>query len=351
MKLGIFFKFLAVLLVFCLLSATLISCTKRSYTEYNFDYFDTLTTIIGYASNRNAFDSVSERVLDMLERYHKLFDIYHSYAGMNNLYTLNHERGSAQSPIKVEPEIIELLEFAKDCYVKTDGYVNIAMGSILSLWHTQRTLASKNPSKAKLPDEAALVSASAHTDISKVIIDKENCTAYLADSEMTLDVGAIAKGYAVERIAKALEADGISGYVLNVGGNVRTVGSMPDGSPWPVGIENPDSNDKENAYIATLGLSGEAIVTSGTTQRYYVYNGVKYHHIIDKDTLYPAEGYLSVSIISKDSGVADALSTALFCTDVEQGREILSRFSGVEAVWVCTDGNVYYSDGFADFCS
>ena len=353
MKLGIFFKFLAVLLVFCLTAGILCSCDfgfKRKYTDYSFDYFDTVTTVIGFAVNKNAFDEISQRVMDMLDKYHKLFDIYHSYEDINNLYTLNHERGSAENPIKVDREVIELLEFAKDCYTKTDGYVNIAMGSVLSIWHKQREIAENNPLNARLPDDSELALASLHTDINKVIIDKTNSTVYLADGEMTLDVGAVAKGYAVEKIAKALEADGIDGYVLNVGGNVRTIGTMSGGKPWQVGIENPNKSDSQsNPYVDTLGLSGEALVTSGSYQRFYTVNGINYHHIIDKDSLYPALGYLSVSIVCSDSGVADALSTALFCADIEQGRAILSRFENSEALWVLADGTVKYSDGFAEY--
>ena len=349
MKHSNFFRILAVLLLLCLPLGTLSSCEfglKRQYTDYSFDYFDTVTSVIGYEANRNAFDGTFERILDKLEYYHRLYDIYHSYEGINNLYILNRDKGSAENPIKVAPEIIDLLEFAKDCYTKTDGYVNIAMGSVLSLWHDQRVFAKNNPDLAKLPDPEALAAAAEHTDISKIVINKADSTVYLADSEMKLDVGAIAKGYAVERVAEMLEAEGKSGYVLNVGGNVRTVGTMKDGSPWPVGIENPDKSDTNNPYVATLALAGEALVTSGTAQRYYVVNGQSYHHIIDKDTLYPAEGYLSVSIVSPDSGLADALSTALFCMSIEEGRTVLARFPEVSVVWVRSDGSREYSDGF-----
>ena len=153
----------------------------------------------------------------------------------------------------------------------------------------------------------------------------------------------------IERIAKALEAEGVSGYVLNVGGNVRTIGRMSDGSPWQVQIENPNSSDIDNPYIESLYLSGEALVTSGGTQRSYTVNGVNYHHIIDKDTNYPAEGYLSVSVVSKDSGIGDALSTALFCVGVEQGIEILSHFEDSAAMWVLADGSIRYSEGFTEY--
>ncbi len=352
MKLRIFFKFFAVLLVFSIALGILCGCSfslKRRYTDYSFDYFDTVTSIIGFEVNKNSFDKTSARIMTMLSEYHKLFDIYHGYEGINNLYTLNREKGTAENPIRLSAPLIEFLEFAIDCYEKTDGYVNIAMGSVLSLWHAEREIAKKNPEAARLPYADALAEASGHTDISGIVVNKENSTVYLADANMSLDVGAIAKGYAVEKIARALEAEGITGYVINIGGNVRTLGAMNDGSPWLVGIENPDKSNAEKPYTDTLGLKGESLVTSGSYQRFYSVNGVNYHHIIDKDTNYPAEGYLSVSVVTKDSGIADALSTALFCVSVEQGREILSRFENTEAMWVLQDGSISYSDGFAKY--
>ena len=140
-----------------------------------------------------------------------------------------------------------------------------------------------------------------------------------------------------------LEAEGVTGYTLNVGGNVRTIGAKPDGEKWCVGIEDPAGGGECVAY---LYLSGESLVTSGAYQRYYEVDGKRYHHIIDPDTLYPASGYLSVSVVSKSSADADVLSTALFCADLEKGREILENYPDAEAMWVRSDGERIYSDGF-----
>ena len=164
----------------------------------------------------------------------------------------------------------------------------------------------------------------------------------------TLDLGAIAKGYAVEMAAQMLEEKGISGYVINVGGNVRTVGTKADGSAWVVGIENPD-DDGSQPYLAYLHLAGESIVTSGSYQRYYTVEGKAYHHIIDPETLMPAEYYRSVSVICKNSADGDALSTALFCMSLEEGMSLIQNFDGVEAMWVFPDGEKRYSEGFEDY--
>ena len=144
-----------------------------------------------------------------------------------------------------------------------------------------------------------------------------------------------------------LEKRGITGYIINVGGNVRTVGAKANGGKWVSAIENP--LDDEGSYLAYLGLAGEAIVTSGSYQRYYYVDGKAYHHIIDKETLMPAENFVSVSVVCKNSADGDGLSTALFCMSLEEGMALVESLEGVEAHWVLPDGTRYKSSGFADF--
>ena len=159
---------------------------------------------------------------------------------------------------------------------------------------------------------------------------------------MTLDVGAIAKGYATERVARLFEDKGVTGYVLNVGGNVRTIGSKSDGSKWTVGVENPNGGD----YLAYLQLDGQSVVTSGSYQRFYYVEGKPYHHIIHPDTLMPAEGYLSVSIVCDDSGLGDALSTTLFCLSQQDGLALIESIDNAEAMWVFENGEKKVSSGW-----
>jgi thiamine biosynthesis lipoprotein len=193
-----------------------------------------------------------------------------------------------------------------------------------------------------------LTEAAKHTDIECLVIDEENSTVTITDPAMTLDVGAIAKGYAVEMVARSLEERGITGYVINVGGNVRTVGAKGDGTPWVAGIENPDT-DAEEPYVAYLNLTGESVVTSGSYQRYYLVNGKRFHHIIDAETLMPAEGFLSVSVVCKHSGQGDALSTALFCMTLEEGLALVESLPDAEAFWVLPDGTTKQSQGFSAY--
>jgi thiamine biosynthesis lipoprotein len=312
------------------------------------DLFDTATTVTGYAKTREEFDEISKEILSELSEYHKLFTIYNRYEGLENLCTVNETKNGAHRTVTVDSRIIDLLLYAKDVYAKTGGKVNVAMGSVLSIWHDYRTQGLNEPAEAELPPMELLSEAAAHTNINDVIIDVEKSTVFLADPKMKLDVGAIAKGYAVEMAARSLEEKEITGYVINVGGNVRTVGVKGDGDAWLAGIENP-SEDENEPYIAYMNLSGESLVTSGSYQRYYTVDGKNYHHIIDPDTNMPAEIYLSVSVVCKDSGLGDALSTALFCMSYEDGLALLEAADGAEALWIFRDGTRKESSGFSSY--
>lgn len=299
--------------------------------------FDTVTTIVGYAETEEAFTDTAQVFHDELLEYHQLYDIYNEYEGINNIKTIN-DLGW-EHPIKVDQRIIDLLLFSKELYTQTEGRVNIAMGSVLRLWHDARETGIAAPSRAALPDQAALEQAAAHTDIDSIQIDVEESTVFLSDPEVKLDVGAIAKGYAVEQVCRNTP----SGLLISVGGNVCPTGPKPESSqPWVVGIQDPEDPEQ---YLHTIYVEDVSVVTSGDYQRYFTVDGVPYHHIIDPDTNYPAGYWRSVTILCRDSGVADALSTALFTLPQEEGQALLDAFQA-EAMWVRQDGTILYSPGF-----
>lgn len=318
--------------------------TKQKFKAYYFDYFDTATTIVGYEKNQADFDAVCDEIKAQLDFYHKQYTIYNSYDGINNICALNKLHNGVHKELVVDGAIIDLILYCKEMHNKTDGKLNIAMGSVLKIWHQYRNAGMKDEANAQLPPVDKLQEASKHTDIEKVIINEENKTVFISDPKVTLDVGAVAKGYAVERVAQYLTDKGITGYLLNVGGNVRAIGSA-NGKPWQVGIENPDTSSDE-AYIEILNLENKSLVTSGNYQRFYVVDGKSYHHIIDPETLMPCENFMSVSVITTDSGYADALSTTLFLMGYEEGSQLIESTEDTEAMWVLPDGTRKYSSGF-----
>ncbi len=344
---------LAVFLL-AVLASSLAGCTaeKERYQKVYLDAFDTAITIVGYADSEEAFAEMAEYVHGELIRYHRLYDIYTKYGTLNNLKTVNENAGAA--PVAVDEDIMDLLEFSLKAYDISGGRVNIAMGSVLSIWHDYRNTGINYPDRAKVPTREELLAADEHSDISNMVLDRKNGTVFLADPDMSLDVGAVAKGYATEKIAQDLIAKGYDNIVLNVGGNVRAIGAKADKNAWVVGIQNPDLSS-DTTHIETIEIEGLSLATSGVYQRYYVADGKNYHHIIDGETLMPENRYLSVSVLTEDAGLADALSTALFNMDFETGSAFAEEFSkggeaGVfEVMWVLPDGSKRYSDGFEKY--
>lgn len=336
------FPLLLALLLLCGCTAAPAKTEETASKRYEATFltlFDTVTTIVGYAETEADFTATAQAIHDDLLEYHQLYDIYNEYEGMNNLKTVNDHAGEA--PVYVDRKIIDLLLFSKDLYTRTGGKVNIAMGSVLSLWHDARELGVQYPDEAALPDRDALECAAAHTDINSIQIDEEKGTVFFSDPEVRLDVGAIAKGYAVQQVCGSAPA----GLLISVGGNVCATGPKPEtGQPWVVGIQNPDAPEE---YLHTIYVEDFSVVTSGDYQRYFTVDGVAYHHIIDPDTLFPADYWRSVTILCPDSGLADALSTALFTLPQQEGQALLDAF-GAQAMWVRPDGSILYSPGFRE---
>ena len=198
-----------------------------------------------------------------------------------------------------------------------------------------------------------LEAAAQHCNIEDVIIDREAGTVYLADPEMRLDVGSVGKGYAVEQVCQAARERGLVSLSLSVGGNLRSVGSKPQGQPWESGIVSPWDDsliyNSGSSLLAVVNSNDQALVTSGDYQRFYTVDGVRYHHIIDPDTLWPADYFTAVTILCPDSGLADCLSTGVFCMPLEEGMALIESLEGVEALWCTKDGQVIRSSGFAQY--
>ena len=311
-KIVCFFLFLSIIF-------SLGSCKEevkpQSYTY--FDFFDTVITVSDYSGlSKNDFNALLDIVKEEVSEYHELYDIYNEYHGKNNIATINKLAG--KNYVKVDSKIIDLLSYSIELYNMTDGKINIAMGSVLSMWHKYRE------EKISTPPYLDLISAAMHTDISSIEIDKDTNTVKIKSEKCQIDVGAIAKGYAEERIAEKLISLGYTGIVLDFGGNLRAIGTKLDGGGWTTGIKNPN-NPYGNEYSHTLTIANEALATSGVYERYYTVDGKNYHHIIDPATLFPSERYLSLSVKSKRADLYDALSTAFFNMTIDDIQKIINE--------------------------
>ena len=319
---------------------------EKRFSNHFFNTFDTVVSLIGYAKDQETFDKAFQLVQDRFIYLNKVFDKYNAYEGFINLYTVN--QNAAKGPVQVPKELMEVLIYCRENQQKYPATFNVAMGSVLSIWHDHRDLADANPASATVPDVADLQAAAVHTNIDDVVLDEVNSTVYFKDPALSLDVGAIAKGYAAESAAQLLfSSSSMTSFIINAGGNVRTGDQPQDGrKAWGIGIQDPFSTAFSDAPpIETLFMKDISVVTSGINERYYEVDGVRYHHLIDPKTLFPAQYMASVTIVTESSTLADFLSTTLFMMPYEEGRALIDSLPEVEAIWVLLDGTQHMTDG------
>lgn len=358
-------------LVLSLLSLSMMmimtGCSKKYelMSHYITGPFDTITTYMSYVSSEDEFNEQCDYIEEQLNYYDQLFDKYNTYNGMNNLKTINDNAG--KKAIEVDQALIDLLNLSIERNRKISSKVNIAFGSVINIWHDYREEAESHDGVGTVPSDVELEKASQHTSIDSIEIDEKKKTVYINDALASIDVGATAKGYAIELIKDGLIEMGVDNFLLSGGGNVASHGQrkiQKEGEfylddcadKFCVGIESPQdgnyaasADDPDSENEAVLVVQGESIVTSGDYQRFYQdVNGVRYHHLIDPETLYPAVHFRSVSIITEDSGLADFLSSAVFLMEYEEGLKLVNSLDGVEAIWLLEDGKIKMSDGLKD---
>jgi len=306
--------------------------------------FDTHSVIVGYARSKKEFDGYVQIIYNRLLALHQKYDIYNSYEGINNIKTINDNAGIA--PVLVDKDIIDLLIFGKQAYEDTNGAVNIALGPVLQIWHSYRTAGLADPESAELPPLDELHAAAALTGLGGLVIDEEAGTAYLAKRGMSLDVGAIAKGMALQLAADDAKQAGMTSALVSVGGDIVSVGGPLDGirEQWGIGVQNPGDGISQGIFDVVF-VNDTAVATSGNYQRYYTVNGKRYSHIIDPETLKPTERFAAVTAIAGDLRIAEILSTCLFIMPVEEGKAVLAKTGG-EAVWILNDGEIEMTQGY-----
>jgi thiamine biosynthesis lipoprotein len=330
-------------------SPTTSAATQESQVKYSRSFtssFDTVITLIAYADNQAAFDRWADLAESEFQKLHQLFDIYHEYPGINNLMTINKMAG--KGPIPVDTRILDLIEIYLDNDHLAPGKVNPTLGLVLRIWHDHREAAESG--QATVPNLTDLQAAAEHIDPATLRIDRQAATLELTDPLVQLDVGAVAKGYATEMVAQLLQDQGLTSGIISAGGsNVRLIGKPADPSreTWAIGIQNPFASMliPEGQSVDVILANDTSVVTSGDYQRYYLVDGVVYHHLIDPDTLMPANYQRAVTIVTPDSGLADYLSTAVFLLPYEEGRKLVESLPDCEALWIFQDGSMQATAG------
>lgn len=324
----------------------------QKYERTFFDTFDTIVSYVEYTDSEENFNANADYVEEEFNRLHKLYNTYESYQGLTNIRDVNNQAG--QGPVKVEDDLVDLVNFSIDGYESISPKLNIAMGSVLEIWQTYRDQASENPDQAKLPPMEDLKAAQAHTNIGDIKVDEDKGTIEILDPDLRINLGATAKGYATELVADGLEKRGVKSAIISAGGNVKTLGSPLDGrEAWGIGIQNPDNalGTSSEQLKESLFIPGtQSVVTSGTYQRFYQVNGETYHHIIDPDTLMPGAYYKSLSVMTEDSALADFLSTAAFLLPLDESKALLEA-QGAQGLWIMPDNSMEYTQGMEDYMS
>lgn len=255
-------------------------------------------------------------------------------AAESTLITVNTSAGSTavSIPADIEPIFTRALFFAEH----TNGAFNPAIGGIVKLWN----IGFENE---RIPPETAINHALNYTDYRDIAIS--GGTIFLKKAGMKLDLGAIAKGFAADQAALIMKQNGIMNALIDIGGTITAIGGRPQGKPWIIGIRDP--RKRQGEPILSTTLSGRSISTSGSYERYFEQDGIRYHHIIDPKTGYPVRNNLvSVSIFSDSAADADALSTACFVLGYENALKLLSTMPGTDAVFIFDDNTIRTTAGF-----
>lgn len=343
----------AVLILILLFTSLSSSSCKPKYKEYNYQFlgtFDTVVNIVGHMTSQKKFDELKTYAEKRFNELNKLFDIYHEYDGIKNIKNINDNAGI--SPVVVEEEILNLLILSKTWYTKTNGKVNVAFGNVLKIWHDYRTKADPEDDNPEIPTIEELQKANENVSIDSIVLNLNNKTVFISDPKVRLDVGAVAKGYATEIVVDELQELGFDSFAISAGGNVKISGKplSKDRDNWIIGIQNPEPDEDlipSDDLIDRIAANDTSIVTSGWYQRYFISGGKIYHHIIDPETLFPANYYKAVTIVYPDSGICDILSTAIMLMPYETAAEFIKGIEGAQAYFVLFDGTVKTTAGMA----
>lgn len=320
-----------VLLLVCLL-AGLVSCKGRTetYRETRF-LFDTEVFI--EATGVNAKGAVTLA----LEKMVALDQALNIYDANSEIIRLNQSAGIG--PHQVSADTFEIIQGAIDIARLTEGYFNPALGPLINLWQEAEKI-------GKVPTEQEIQTLLPLTKFQIIELDNANQTVFLPLNGMALDLGGIAKGYAVEQAVEIMQEAGIKSAMVQAGGNIYTIGYKADGSAWRVGIRNPKKTD---AIIGFINIHDLAIDTSGDYERFITINSVNYGHILDPFTGIPPEGVISCSIITERPILADALATAIFVMGVDKGLDMLEELPVTEGIIIDLEGVIYFSQGVEEF--
>ncbi|GAB5400313.1 MAG: FAD:protein FMN transferase [Aureisphaera sp.] len=281
------------------------------------------------ASNQEEADKYIDIAVSEIQRIEHMISSWDP-----NSQTTAINKNAGKEPVKVDLELIELIERSKKISELTEGAFDISYASMDRIWKFDGSMTS-------MPSETEITNSVARVGHEKILLDKEKSTVMLKDEGMKIGFGAIGKGYAADKAKSLLRDHGVSGGIINASGDLNTWGTQFDGSDWLVAIKNPLNNEK---VFSWMPIKNSAVVTSGNYIKYVEFDGVRYSHIINPKTGYPSSGVRSVSIFTKNAELADALSTSVFVMGLDTGLHMINQLNGVECIIVDDSHKVHTSN-------
>ncbi|MHC5024569.1 MAG: FAD:protein FMN transferase [Planctomycetota bacterium] len=242
---------------------------------------------------------------------------------------------AGREPVEVPPELLALVRRGLEISARTAGAFDVTWGALWGLWDFKAA-------EPRVPDAEAIRQRAALVDFRRVIVDETAGTIYLPEANMVIGLGGIAKGYALDRAAETLLERGVEDFLISAAGQVMLSG-LKDGRPWRVGVRDPRGGPDE--FFASIELTETSLSTSGDYERFFMIDGVRYHHILDPRTGWPARGLRSATVISSDATLADALSTALMVLGTERGLALVESLPDTEALLVDAESDVHLTSG------
>ncbi len=319
---------LLLILFLCLIPVVTAGNRVQPITYTNF-YFNTVVSLTFYNKNDSA---LAEECFEICDTYEKMYS--RTLEG-SDIWRINHSNGE---PVSVSEDTYLLLKEALYYCELTEGQIDITIAPLMDLWGFTDTTSTKTP-----PSSAEINALLAHVDYRNVELGPDN-TVTLKDPEAAIDLGFIAKGYVADKLKEYLISQGVTSAIINLGGNVCVIGNKPDGTPYTIGIQEPFAST--GTSLTTVQITDTSAVTSGTYQRYFEYDNVIYHHILDAKTGYPIDNHLSgVTILCPSATAADALSTTCFILGEEKALEYINALDNTECILISKSGDVIRSDG------
>ena len=324
-------KYISIIVVFLFILLTFF-ISRNNITEYNknFFYMDTIITVKINIKNNINKDKIFDGIDKIYSKYQKLTNYYDNNS---DIYYINNN-DSKDEELTIDEDLYKILELSNTWKEKSNNKFNINIGKVLEVWNKYRDNNLGIPSIEELNN--------AYNSINELVLLGNN---KIKNTHPSIDLGAISKGYASEEVEKYLKDNNITDFIINAGGNV-IVGTPSKKDKFSIGIKNPE--EKNDIYKTIYGKD-ISVVTSGSYERFYEYNNVRYSHIIDPDTLYPANNFLSVTVISKSSSIADILSTTLFILPLEDGLKLVENMPDTEVIYYIAKDNIITSKGFKDY--